>query len=159
MNTKSSPKTRAREYAFKFLYSIFLDKSGKKKNEVLELGLNHSLGEFDTTYFEPDSEHPLNTLDDQGHRFAEKLIQGTLVNEEQLCLDLNEVMHNWKAHQLDKVDYTVLLMAFFELKHIKETPVKVVINESINISKSYGSNDSSGFINGILDKIKAKHES
>lgn len=159
MSNTNSPKTRAREYAFKFLYSIFLDKSGNKKKEVLDLGLGQSLSEFDTTYFEPDSEHPLNTIDNQGHRFAEKLIQGTLLHESKLCVELNEVMHNWKAHQLDKVDYTVLLMALFELGHIKETPVKVVMNESINISKSYGSNDSSGFINGILDKIKAKHES
>jgi transcription antitermination protein NusB len=159
MSQKTSPKTRAREYAFKFLYSIFLDKTGKKKEEVLDLGLGGALSDFDTTYFEPDTEHPLNTLDDQGHRFAEKLIQGTLLHEEELCEELNTVMHNWKAHQLDKVDYTVLLMALFELNHIKETPTKVVMNESINISKSYGSNDSSGFINGILDKIKAKHES
>lgn len=159
MNKKSSPKTRAREYAFKFLYSIFLDKTSKKKTELLDRGLEQALKEFDTTYFEPDTEHPLNTLDDQGHRFAEKLIQGTLDHEEKLCEELNQVMHNWKAHQLDKVDYTVLLMALFELNHIKDTPTKVVINESINISKNYGSNDSSGFINGILDKIKARHES
>jgi transcription antitermination protein NusB len=146
-------KTSAREYAFKFLYSLFLDKAAASKQDVLALGVEKALLEFDPTYFEPDQEHPSESLPLELKKFAIELIQGTLKHEAELLTDLDAHLHNWKSHQLDKVDLTVLLLASFELKYEKSTPPKVVMNEAINLSKAYGSNDSSSFINGILDKI------
>ena len=54
---------------------------------------------------------------------------------------------------MNKVDLTLLLIACFEIQHIDYTPNKVVINEAINIAKKFGTNKSSSFINGVLNKL------
>lgn len=155
--TKRSPKTEAREYAFKCLYSLFLDKNTTRKEALTAGNLAEFLVEFDQTYFEPDQEHPHSLMEPAVKKFAIHLIEGTLADEGVLKEQLDQVLHNWKTHQLDKVDLTVLMMGLFELK-TGETPAKVVINEAVNLSKAYGGNDSSGFINGILDKLAKLHE-
>jgi N utilization substance protein B len=54
---------------------------------------------------------------------------------------------------MNKVDLTLLLLACFELNHFGNTPEKVVINEAINIAKKFGTNNSSSFVNGVLNKL------
>lgn len=147
-------KSNAREYAFKFLYSLFLEKGELNKERI---PLEKAISDFDKTYFEPDQEHPSTPLDASAKHFAAKLIEGTLDNESTLRDELKNALLRWKIEQLDKVDLTLLLMAQFELKHLPETPPKVVMNESINLSKLYGSSESSGFINGLLDTLAKQY--
>jgi transcription antitermination factor NusB len=61
--------------------------------------------------------------------------------------------HRWRIERMSSIDRNVLRFATYELYFQTETPVKVVINEAIEIAKKYGSADSSKFINGILDQI------
>jgi N utilization substance protein B len=61
--------------------------------------------------------------------------------------------HHWRIERMSSIDRNVLRLATYELYFQTETPVKVVINEAIEIAKKYGSADSSKFINGILDQI------
>ncbi len=61
--------------------------------------------------------------------------------------------HRWRIERMSSIDRNVLRLATYELYFQTETPVKVVINEAIEIAKKYGSADSSKFINGILDQI------
>jgi transcription antitermination factor NusB len=61
--------------------------------------------------------------------------------------------HRWRIERMSTIDRNVLRLATYELYFQTETPVKVVINEAIEIAKKYGSADSSKFINGILDQI------
>lgn len=149
----STNKSASRDYAFKFLYSLFLDKRDELKDDILNDGVLPHLADFDRSYYEPDQEHPSSYLEQKQKDFAIKLIEGTLKNEQGLRDVLEKHLLNWKIHQLDKVDLTVLLLGAFELGFVKETPPKVIINEAINLTKSYGSNQSANFINGILDKI------
>ena len=152
--TNYSLKTKAREYAFKFLYSLFLDKTKQQKTDLVSRkNYQESLLDFNQTYFEPDQEHPTATLDQESQNFAISLISGTLEDEEALRGELIASLHKWKIEQLDKVDLTLLLMAQYELKHMALTPPKVVIIEAINLSIQYGSIDSAGFINGLLDTL------
>ena len=60
-------------------------------------------------------------------------------------------------HELDPVSLSVLRMGFFELQHCVDVPYKVVINESVNLAKTFGATDSFKYVNGVLDKAAAKY--
>lgn len=58
--------------------------------------------------------------------------------------------------QISPVERAVLLMATFELKHQIETPYRVVINEAIELTKTFGGSDGHKYVNGVLDKLALK---
>jgi N utilization substance protein B len=60
---------------------------------------------------------------------------------------------NWRIDRMATVDRNILRLATFELMRVADTPLKVVLNEAIEMSKRYGSEDSSAFVNGVLDKV------
>ena len=66
---------------------------------------------------------------------------------------INKYAANWDIERLAKVDLVIINLAISELKEFKDIPVKVTLNEYIEISKDYSTEKSSFFINGILDKI------
>ena len=66
---------------------------------------------------------------------------------------LNEKSTGWKTKRMSKVDLNILRLAVFEMKYDEDVPVKVAINEAVEISKVFGGEDSASFINGILVKV------
>lgn len=86
--------------------------------------------------------------------FAASLIEGT--SQEQAELDKKIKAHatNWELGRMAAVDRNILRMAAYELCHRTDTPVSVVIDEALEIAKKFSSEDSSRFINGVLDKLK-----
>ena len=66
---------------------------------------------------------------------------------------INKFAANWDIERLAKVDLVIINLAISELKEFRDIPVKVTLNEYIEISKDYSTEKSSFFINGILDKI------
>ena len=60
---------------------------------------------------------------------------------------------SWKPEQLDPVEREILRLGAFELVYCLETPVRVVINESVELAKSFGAEQSHKFVNGVLDKL------
>ena len=56
-------------------------------------------------------------------------------------------------HELSPVEHAILLIATFELQHCPEVPYRVVINEAIELGKSFGGTDGHKYINGVLDKL------
>ena len=71
---------------------------------------------------------------------------------EELDSILNEKSAGWKTKRMSKVDLNILRLAVYEMKYDEDVPVKVAINEAIEISKSFGG-DSASFVNGVLGKI------
>lgn len=65
---------------------------------------------------------------------------------------------HWKLSRMESVDRNILRLAVFELLHQPDVPKKVAINEAIEIGKKYGSEHSSAFINGILDRLSGLHD-
>ena len=63
--------------------------------------------------------------------------------------------HHWRVERMAKVDRNVLRLAVFELLFCPQTPRKVVLNEAVELAKTFGSEESGAFINGIIDKIAA----
>ena len=75
---------------------------------------------------------------------------------EELDSILNEKSAGWKTKRMSKVDLNILRLAVYEMKYDEDVPVKVAINEAIEISKSFGGEDSASFVNGVLGKIARK---
>jgi N utilization substance protein B len=85
--------------------------------------------------------------------FAEELVKGVKENEETIDECIRGASTNWKLERMALVDRNILRMATYELLYLSEIPRKVSMNEAIEIAKRFGTEDSSAFINGILDKI------
>lgn len=152
METKSK-RTIAREYAFKFLYRYNLASFIEDRNNFDQDETERLLAEFDQTYSEKDKEHPHNDFDHEIKSFAKQLVMKVLSSLPALEETLKTYLKRWKIENLDKVDLTLLLMATHEMKNQNDIPERVVINEYVEMAKTYGTADSYSFANGILDQM------
>ncbi|MDE6636444.1 MAG: transcription antitermination factor NusB [Lachnospiraceae bacterium] len=64
----------------------------------------------------------------------------------------------WKLNRIGNADITILRLAIYEMKYDDNVPVKVAINEAVELAKRYGMDNSPGFINGILANVAKQHE-
>ena len=85
--------------------------------------------------------------------FAERLVLGVIGSLEHIDGQIKDASTNWRLDRMANVDRNILRLATWELENIPETPLKVVLNEAIELSKRFGSEDSSAFVNGVLDRI------
>lgn len=85
--------------------------------------------------------------------FYKKLFRTTLSKDEEYLKIIEPKLNNWEADRIIETDMILMKMALCEILEFSEIPVKVTINEYIDIAKSYGSLKSGTFINGLLDKI------
>ena len=81
------------------------------------------------------------------------LYLGTVEHLKVIDERLAKVADNWSVDRMAIVDRNVLRLGIYELYHGPEVPFKVVLDEAIELAKRYGSEESPGFVNGILDKI------
>ena len=72
---------------------------------------------------------------------------------EELDAAINEVSKGWKTIRMGKGDLTLIRLAVYEIRFEEEIPVKVSINEAVELAKKYGTDDSPAFVNGILAKF------
>ncbi|HKL80511.1 MAG TPA: transcription antitermination factor NusB [Mobilitalea sp.] len=66
---------------------------------------------------------------------------------------LSEVTSGWKLNRVGKVDLTILRLAVFEMQFDEDIPVKVAINEAVELAKRFGGDETPGFVNGVLAKL------
>lgn len=81
------------------------------------------------------------------------LVVGTFQHLNEIDRIINDISENWKLDRMAVVDRNIIRCAVFELLYLSDIPPNVTINEAIEIAKRYGTADSPGFINGILDRI------
>ncbi|GAA3621591.1 transcription antitermination factor NusB [Flavivirga jejuensis] len=91
--------------------------------------------------------------DIEDKQFAISLFKKTLLNKTLINKEIEMKTKNWDSDRIANVDYVLLQMAISELKKFPSIPVKVTINEYLEIAKEYSTPKSSVFINGILDKL------
>lgn len=134
--SEESPRRIARELILKGLYAA-------------------EIGESETDYL-------LNTvlndpeLSNKNKDFAKQFF--LLVQEHASWADesISGLSANWDIDRLAAIDRIILRMALVELKHMPDIPVKVAINEAIELGKKYSTAGSAAFINGILDSFASK---
>ena len=102
-------------------------------------------------FFRENSEDPMVL------ELAQKWTQGTW--EKVLSCDdlISQAAVRWKLSRLSHVDRAILRMSVYQLHFCNDIPSKVVINEAIEIAKRFGTAESPGFINGILDRIRREN--
>ena len=96
--------------------------------------------------------------DAEDKEYAIDLFKKTLLNQTAINEEISQKTKNWDADRIATVDYVLLQMAICEIKNFPSIPVKVTINEYLEISKEYSTPKSSIFINGILDKLVKEYE-
>jgi N utilization substance protein B len=126
-------RRKARECALQILYQM--DVSGASPDEAL------------ATFWQ-NFEHAEDVAE-----FASLLVRGVYANLEEIDRLIQEASRNWKLDRMARVDRNILRMAVYELLRCEDIPKRVTLNEAIEIGKRFGSEDSSAFINGILDHI------
>jgi N utilization substance protein B len=90
------------------------------------------------------------------YAYAEELIQGIILNQAEIDGIIKALAQNWDFDRIAKIDLAILRLAIFEMKHRKDIPPVVSINEAIDLSKQFSNIDSKRFINGILDRYKGQ---
>jgi len=125
---------RARELALQILYQ--LDIREERSEQILQ--------EF---WEENDTEKDVLN-------FANTLVKG--VEEKRLEIDklLTEFAFNWNLSRMSVIDRTILRLGSFEILFLKEIPPAVSIDEAIELAKTFGNDNSSKFVNGILNRVK-----
>lgn len=86
--------------------------------------------------------------------YAGELIEGVLTHQADLDRLIQRYAQNWNVERISAVDRNILRLALYEMYHRLDVPPVVAINEAIDIAKKMGSEESGGFINGILDRAK-----
>lgn len=85
--------------------------------------------------------------------FARRLATGAVENIDQIDEIVDGHLKGWNRNRISRVALTILRSAIYEMKFGPKTPVAVVINEAVELSKKYGSQDDPSFINGVLGSV------
>ena len=81
-----------------------------------------------------------------------ELLNGTVDHSESLTSTFREHLDR-PLDQLDPVERAILMLATYELQHRPEVPWRVIVNEAVNLAKTFGASDSYRYINGVLDRL------
>jgi N utilization substance protein B len=87
--------------------------------------------------------------------FARRLVGGVIQNKEQIDQHIRKFAPAWPLEQISTVDRNILRLAIFEILLDNNVPVKVAINEAVELAKKFGSDSSSRFVNGVLGSVSA----
>ncbi len=127
-------RRKSRELALQLLYQ--LDLQGESNPEPY-------LDEF-------WQRHP---VDGEVREFAEFLVRGTKLHQGKIDEVIAQYAENWELERMAVVDRNILREGVFELLWMADVPPKVTINEALEVAKKFSTQESSRFINGILDRI------
>jgi N utilization substance protein B len=126
-------RTKAREQALQILYQI--DVSHIESEKALEdFWQNHLCA-------------------DEVKDFTNRLVRGASSHIKEIDALITANASNWEINRMAVVDRNILRMGVFELLHMEDVPPKVCLNEAVELAKRFGDEESSKFVNGILDTI------
>ena len=94
-------------------------------------------------------------LDTETLGFARQLAEAATTNAAKIDEQIATASKNWRIERMSRVDRNILRLGACELLAFREVPVKVVINEAVELAKRFGAAESSAFVNGVLDRIAA----
>ena len=90
--------------------------------------------------------------------FARLIAGGTIQNLTEIDKQIKTQLEHWDFSRLNKVDQALLRIGVYSLLYQKDIPASVTIDEAVDISKEYGTDDSYRFVNGVLDGIRKNLE-
>ena len=132
------PRTRARGLALQVLYEV--DITNHPPAEVFRARLEET------------------PLPDDLSEFTRRIIFGVTPLTHELDELIAKYASEWPLDQIAAIDRNILRMAFWEFAVNRETPVKVAINEAVELAKQYGSDSAPRFVNGVLGSLAEHHD-
>ena len=93
---------------------------------------------------------------DDVQAFATRLADGVAVAVAELDPMIVEAAEHWRLERLNVLDRLILRLAIYELLHEPETPAKVVINEALELARTFSGDEAVRFVNGVLDAVRRK---
>ncbi len=132
------PRTRARSLALQALYEI--DMTGHAPGEVIEARFTES------------------PMEEVLCEFARQIVVGVLPIMPELDKLIAQHAPEWPLDQVAIIDRNILRIALWEIAVSQETPLKVAINEAVELAKVYGSDSTPRFVNGVLGSLALHHE-
>ncbi len=126
-------RRKARALALQALYEV--DSAGHQVEEVITLLLAGG------------------RLTEENAVFVRELVGGVIENKEKIDLNIQNFAPAWPIKQMPVVDRNILRLAIFEILLDNKVPVKVAINEAVELAKAFGSDNSSRFVNGVLGSV------
>ncbi len=126
-------RRKARAIALQALYEI--DSSRHKAGEVLDRLLAEE------------------RLSEDNNAFVRDIVTGVLENESKIDRDIQTFAPAWPVEQIPVIDRNILRLAIFEILIDNKVPVKVAINEAVELAKTFGADNSSKFVNGVLGSV------
>ena len=128
-------RRKARALALQALYEI--DSVGHKAEEVVPRLLASG------------------ALPEENAAFTRELVSGVIQNRETIDQHIRRFAPAWPIEQIPVIDRNILRLAIFELLFDNKVPVKVAINEAVELAKRFGSDSSPKFVNGVLGSVSA----
>ncbi|HEY1585957.1 MAG TPA: transcription antitermination factor NusB [Polyangia bacterium] len=139
-------RRRAREFALQILYQLDVQE---------QLSDDQAIALYWKSFAASAEAEGANVADlGEVQPFAEKLVRGVREHLAELDAQIQGASKNWRLERMARVDRNLIRLALYELKYGEDVPAKVAINEAIEIAKRYGTNESSAFVNGILDRCR-----
>ena len=137
MNARAAERRLGRELALQSLY--LAEQTGDDPGKALKRLPGWSLA-------------PRNT-----RRFAETLIDRLRQHDETVNRQITAVVRHWDRERVARIDDCILRLGACELIAFLDIPTAVSINEAIELAKKYSTEQSGGFVNGVLDAVAARH--
>ena len=131
-------RRRSREAALQMLYQCEVGRAGAQESIATYWPSRDAEGEL------PE---PLR-------EFANRIVRGTLDRREEIDALLAAHAQNWRVERMTVIDRIVLRMGVYEMLDEPDTPSKVIINEAIELARSYSGDEAVGFVNGVLDAVR-----
>ena len=135
---ESTARRRAREAALQMLYQW-------------EIGRT-SPGDTILTYW--PAHEDAEPLAGEHREFANALVRGTTGRLDEIDRLLGERAQNWRVERMAVLDRLILRLAIYEMLAESRTPSKVIINEALELARTYSGEDAVAFVNGVLDGVR-----
>jgi len=108
--------------------------------------------EVSATYWPSHGSDP--PLAERGREFAERLMRGVVAHVVAIDAHLTAAAEHWRLGRMALVDRLILRLAVYELLEERATPPAVVINEALELARTFSADESVGFVNGVLDGVR-----
>ena len=131
----SSYRHKARTIALQVLYEV--DSAARPADSVVE----RLLSETD--------------LNEETAAFVRELVAGAIGNKDKIDRSIKKYAPAWPLEQIAMIDRNILRLAIFEILFDNKVPVKVAVSEAVELAKTFGSESSPKFVNGVLGSVSA----
>ena len=92
----------------------------------------------------------------EGREYADAAVRGVAGSLAKIDACITQSSSNWRIERMARVDRNLLRLGTWELEHMTDVPRAVILDEAVELAKSYGSEDSGAFVNGVLNQIADK---